>query len=222
VKRLSLFLLKLLLFSFCFFVVWLVVGEYTLWALGKVVLVPLKVFGYQPTGLEVEAKAIHFFSALPGRSRVCDVELTPVGVIVFLSLAFATAPVSVRRRVKSTLLGLLLLLGFHVVYLSLRVLLFSASPGSQTLLVRFLAPAGILLPVVLWILLFPTGLFGFGKMPATQFRRNVCPVCGTRKDDVVTHIVQAHGRGKKGLKSKASRRYMELFGEAGPGRPGKA
>jgi len=79
--------------------------------------------------------------------------------------------------------------------------------------VRFLAPAGILLPVVLWILLFPTGLFGFGKPPATHFRRNVCPVCGTRKDDVLAHIVQAHGKGKKGLKSRMARRYLELYGE---------
>ncbi|MBN1504159.1 MAG: hypothetical protein JW952_03760 [Candidatus Eisenbacteria bacterium] len=220
-KRLFLFLLKLLAFSFGFFLVWLLVGEYTLWALGKVTLIPLKVFGYQPTGMEVDAKAIHFFSALPGRSRVCDVELTPVGVIVFLSLAFATAPVPVWRRLKATLLGLALLLCFHVAYLSVRVLLFSPSATSQMLLVRFFAPAGILLPVVLWILLFPTGLFGFGKIPATQFRRNVCPVCGTRKDDVVTHIIQAHGRGKKGLKSRAARRYLELYGDAAPKRPGK-
>ena len=220
-KRLSLFLLKLLVLSFCFFVAWLLVGEYTLWALGKAVLVPLKVFGYQPTGMEVDAKAIHFFSALPGKSRVCDVELTPVGVIVFLSLAFASAPVPLRRRLKSTLLGLLLLLSFHAVYLSLRVLLFSPSPNSQTLLVRFLAPAGILLPVVLWVLLFPTGLFGFGKIPASRFRSNVCPVCGTRKDDVVSHIVQAHGKGKKGLRSRAARRYLELYGDAKPERPGR-
>jgi hypothetical protein len=213
VKRLFLFLLKLLVFSFCFFLVWLLVGEYTLWALGKVVLVPLKVFGYQPTGVEVETKTIHFFSALPGKSRVCDVELTPVGVIVFLSLAFASSPMRLRRRLRSALLGLLLLLAFHALYLTLRVLLFSPTASSQTLLVRFLAPAGILVPVVLWILLFPTGLFGFGKSPAAQFRRNVCPVCGTRKDDIVAHIVQAHGKGKKGLKSKKARRYLELYGE---------
>jgi hypothetical protein len=213
VTKLFLFLLKLLVFSLCFFVVWLLVGEYALLALGKVVLVPLKLFGYQPTGLEVDGKTIHFFSALPGRSRVCDVELTPVGIIVFLSLAFASAPVRWKKRLKATLLGLLLLLAFHAVYLTLRVLLFSPNVTSQTLLVRFLAPAGILLPVALWILLFPTGLFGFGKPAATQFRRNVCPVCGTRKDDVVAHIAQAHGKGKKGLKSRMARRYLELYGE---------
>lgn len=212
-KKLSVFLLKIFAFSFCFFLLWLLVGEYTLWALGKVVLVPLTVFGYQPTGIEVEAKAIHFFSAITGRNRVCDVELTPVGIIVFLSLAFAAAPVPLKRRVRSTLLGLLFLLSFHVVYLSLRVLLFSPSPSSQALLIRFLAPAGILLPVVLWVILFPTGLFGFGKIPATRFRHNVCPVCGTRKDDVVSHIVQGHGKGKKGLRSRASRRYLEIYGE---------
>ncbi len=212
-KKLSLFLLKLLVFSFCFFLLWLVIGEYTLWALGKVVMVPLKVFGYQPTGIEVEAKTIRFLSALPGRTRVCDVELTPVGVIVFLSLAFATAPVTWRRRLRSTLLGLVLLLSFHAVYLSLRVLLFSPSPNSQTLLVRFLAPAGILLPVVLWVLFFPTGLFGFGKIPAARFRPNVCPVCGTRTDDVTAHIVRANGKGKKGLRSTKARRYLEIYGK---------
>jgi len=213
VRKLFLFLLKLLMFSLCFFVIWLLVGEYTLLALGYVVEVPLKLWGYQPTGLQIEGKAIHFFSALPGRSRVCDVELTPVGIIIFLSLAFATAPVRLKRRLRSALLGLLLLLAFHAVYLTLRVLLFSPADTSQMMLVRFLAPAGILLPVALWILLFPTGLFGFGKPAATQFRRNVCPVCGTRKDDVVAHIVQAHGKGKKGLKSRMARRYLELYGE---------
>ncbi len=211
-RKLSLFLLKLLVFSLCFFVLWLLVGEYTLWALGQVVTVPLKLFGYQPTGIEVQAKTIHFFSAIPEKSRLCDVELTPVGVIVFLSLAFAYSPVRLKRRLRSTLLGLALLLLFDAVYLTLRVLLFSQTENAQTHLVRFLAPAGILLPVALWVLLFPTGLFGFGKLPAAHFRRNVCPVCGTRKDDVVAHIIHAHGRGKKGLKSRTARRYLELYG----------
>jgi hypothetical protein len=221
VRKLSLFLLKVFVLSFCFFLLWLLVGEYTLWALGKVTLVPLTLFGYQPTGIEADAKTIHFFSAIPRRNRVCDVELTPVGVIVFLSLAFATAPLAIRKRVRATLIGLLFLLGFHVAYLSVRVLLFSADPAPQTLLIRFFAPAGILLPVVLWIVFFPTDLFRFGRTPSPQLKPNVCPVCGAKKDDVFSHIVQAHGRGKKGLGSKASKRFVELYGQGGPEGPGR-
>ncbi len=215
--RLSLFLAKVFGFSLCFFLLWLAVGGYTLWLLGKIVTVPLTVFGFHPTGIEVTGKAIRFLSAVPGRTRICDVELAPLGFIVFLSLAFATAPVALRRRVTGVALGLLFLLGFHVFYLSVRVLLFSPDTSPQTLLVRFLAPAGILFPVVLWILLFPTDLFRFGRRSEAKFSRDVCPICGSRRDDVIAHVREAHGKGKKGLRSSAVRRYLELLGDEAPG-----
>jgi hypothetical protein len=211
-RNLSLFLLKVFGLSLCFFALWTYAGEYALWLLGKAVTVPLTVFGYQPTGMEVAGKAVRFVSSIPGNNRTCDVELAPVGFIVFLSLASATAPVALRRRLKLIVIGLLFLLSFHVVYLSLRVLLYTQVGGPQTLLLRLFVPVGILFPIMLWILLFPTNLFSFARPREARYSLGVCPICGSKRDDVISHILSAHGRGKRGLRSKAARQYVALFG----------
>ncbi|UCF79382.1 MAG: hypothetical protein JSW03_03805 [Candidatus Eiseniibacteriota bacterium] len=212
-RKLSPFLLKVVAFSFALFLLWLVVGEYALSGLGRMVLVPLTLCGYRPTGVEVSGKTIHFTSAIAGRNRQCDVELAPTGFIIFLSLALAFSPMEWRRRLKAIGLGIVLLLGFHILYLSLRVLLFSSggSPGYVTYFLRLFVPAAILFPVVLWALLFPVDLFRFASPPSVAFRIDECPVCGSRRDDVASHIREAHGTGKKGMKSRAARGYFEAF-----------
>jgi hypothetical protein len=220
VRKLFLFLLKFFVFSVAFFFLWIAIEEYALSALAKIVLVPITLFGYKPTGIEVVGKAIRFISAIPGRTCKCDVELAPIGFIVFLSLAFSISPLAKSARLKATGLGLLLLLCFHVLYLSLRVLLFAPGGfrGANAYLVRFFVPAGILFPVVLWVLLFPTSLLRFAKMPKSTLTADTCPICGGRKEDMFAHIRDAHGKGKKGLKSSAAKHYFELFKNQGPGK----
>jgi hypothetical protein len=220
VRNLSPFLLKVFAFSIAFFLLWLVVGEYALSALARVVLVPLTIFGYRPTGIEVVGKTIYFTSAIAGKSRQCDVELAPTGFIVFLSLVLAFGPMGISRRLKATGLGILIMLGFHVLYLSLRVLLFSSagSGSSGMYLLRFFVPAAILFPVILWILLFPVDIFRFARSSDTTLRMDRCPICGSRRDDVAIHMRTAHGTGKKGLKSRAAERYLEAFGKKTEGR----
>jgi hypothetical protein len=219
VRKLFLFLLKFFAFSVGFFFLWIVIEEYALSALARIVLVPLTLFGYKPTGVEVVGKTIRFISAIPGRTCKCDVELAPIGFIVFLSLAFSTSPLTRCRRLKAAGLGLLLLLCFHSLYLSLRVLLFAPGGvlGVNAYLVRFFVPAGILFPVVLWVVLFPINLLRFPKTSASVLKADTCPVCGARKEDMFAHIREAHGKGKKGLKSQAAKRYFELFRNEGPG-----
>ncbi len=208
------FLLKTFAFSMAFFLLWLGIGEYALSALARIVLVPLTVAGYRPTGIEVVGKTIYFISATAAKSRQCDVELAPTGFIVFLSLALAFAPMKVSRRLKVTGLGFLIMLGFHVLYLSLRVLLFPSAgmAGTETYLLRFFVPAAILFPVILWVLLFPVDVFRFARAADGGVRMGSCPICGSRNDDVEAHIVAAHGKGKKGLKSRAAKRYFRTFG----------
>ncbi|KPJ59470.1 MAG: hypothetical protein AMJ46_11180 [Latescibacteria bacterium DG_63] len=215
-RKLSPFLLKVFAFSVGFFLLWLVIGEYALSALAKIVLVPLTVSGYRPTGTEVVGKSIYFTSAVPGQNRRCDVELAPMGFIVFLSLALAFGPMSPSRRLKATGLGFLIMLAFHILYLSLRVLLFSSAgfASSTTYLLRFFVPAAILFPVILWVLLFPVDIFRFARTaPQLRLKVDKCPICGSERADVATHMREAHGTGKKGLKSRAARRYFEAFGE---------
>jgi hypothetical protein len=217
VRNLPLFLLKVFALSFALLLLWLAIGEYALSGLARIALVPLTVSGYRPTGVEVTGKTVQFSSAIPGRSRQCDVELAPMGFIVFLSLALAFAPMGVSRRLKATGLGIIFMLGFHVLYLSLRVLLFSsAAPATGwAYLLRFFVPLAILFPVLLWVLLFPVDLFRFSRTPLLTLRKNDCPICGSRREDVAAHIRDAHGTGKKGLKSRAARRYFETYGEEG-------
>lgn len=216
-RKFLLFLLKFFSLSIGFFFLWIFIEKYALSALAKVVLVPVTLFGYRPTGVEVIGKTIRFISATPGRTCSCDVELAPMGFIVFLSLAFSTSPVSISRRLRVTGLGLVFLACFHVLYLSLRVLLFAPGgfQGADAYLVRFFAPAGILFPVILWVLLFPTNLLKFSETPGRAYRADTCPICGSRRDDVLAHVSEAHGRGKKGLKNPAVKRYLELFKNTG-------
>ena len=216
-RRLLLFLLKFFALSIGFFFLWIFIEKYALSALAKIVLVPVTLLGYRPTDVEVIGKTIRFVSAIPGRTCTCDVELAPMGFIVFLSLAFSTSPIAVLRRLKITGLGLVFLMCFHVLYLSIRVLLFAPGGfrGADAYLVRFFVPAGILFPVILWVLLFPTNLLRFSETPIRAFRADTCPICGSRKDDVLTHIRDAHGRGKKGLRSPAVKRYLELLKNKG-------
>jgi hypothetical protein len=218
VRKLFLFPLKFFAFSIAFFVLWIAIGKYALSALAKIVLVPITLFGYEPTGIEVVGKTIRFISAIPGRTRACDVELAPMGFIIFLSLAFSISPVTKSSRLKSTGLGLLLLLCFHVLYLSLRVLLFAPGgfQGAEAYLMRFFVPAGILFPVILWVFLFPTRLLQFTQMPRSTLTADTCPICGGRKQDMFAHIRDAHGKGKRGLKSLAAKRYFELFKDRRP------
>jgi hypothetical protein len=217
VRRLVLFLVKFFAFSIGFFLLWIMIEEFALAALAKIVLVPVTVLGYKPTATEVVGKTIRFVSAIPGRTCNCDVELAPIGFIVFLSLSFSISPVAASRRLKATALGLLLLLCFHVFYLSLRVLLYGPGGfgGVEGYIVRFFVPAGILFPVVLWVALFPTNLLQFAKTPAKTLRADTCPICGGRKEDMFAHIRDAHGRGKMGLKSRAARSYFKLFRSEG-------
>jgi hypothetical protein len=220
VRKLFLFLLKFFAFSIAFFFLWTVIEKYALFALARIVLVPITLFGYKPTGIEVVGKAIRFISAIPGRTCKCDVELAPMGFIVFLSLAFSISPVAKSSRLKSTGLGLLLLLCFHVLYLSLRVLLLGPGGfrGAAAYLVRFFVPAGILFPVILWVLLFPTSLLQFARTPRSTLTADTCPICGGRKQDMFAHIRDDHGKGKRGLKSRAAKHYFELFKDQGHGR----
>ncbi|MCX5800376.1 MAG: hypothetical protein NTX17_03210 [Candidatus Eisenbacteria bacterium] len=214
-RNLFLFLLKFFVLSVGFFLLWILIEKPALAALGKIVLVPVTLFGYRPTGMEVVGKTIRFVSAIPGRTCNCDVELAPIGFIVFLSLAFSTSPVALSRRLKATGLGLLLLLCFHAAYLSLRVLFFAPGgfQGADAYLIRFFVPAGILFPVVLWVIFFPTNLLQFAKTPESTLRADTCPICGSRRGDVFAHIRDTHGKGKKGFKSRAAKRYLELFGK---------
>lgn len=210
-KRPFLFLLKFFVLSVGFFLLWILIQKYALSILGRIALVPITLLGYRPTGIEVVGKAIRFISATPGRTCKCDVDLAPIGFIIFLSLAFSFSPLVLSRRLRATGLGLLFLLCFHVLYLSLRVLLFEPGGfhGIDAYLIRFLAPAGILLPVILWVVLFPTGLLQFARPPVRAFRRDTCPICGHHTEEMIVHIEKAHGKGRSGLKSREAKCYLE-------------
>lgn len=211
-KRLLLFLLKFFGLSVGSFFLWILIQQYALTALGKIVLVPLTLLGYKPTGFEVIGKTIRFVSSIQGRNCNCDVELAPLGFIIFLSLAFSTSDIPLPRRVKVTVLGLIYLLCFHVLYLSSRVLLFTPGgfKGASAYLVRFFVPAGVLLPVILWIILFPTNLLRFKEKPRRVFDQDTCPICGSHREDMFLHIKEAHGKGKMGLRNPEVKRYFEI------------
>lgn len=225
-RSLLLFLLKFFAFSVGFFFLWLLIEEHALSALARIVLVPVTLFGYRPTGFEVVGKTIRFISSIQGRTCSCDVELAPLGFIIFLSLAFSTSPVAWSRRLKGIGLGLLLLACFHVLYLSVRVLLFAPGGfrGAGAYFVRFFVPAGVLLPIALWLVLFPTSFLRTRERPKKTLRQGVCPICGSQREDMLAHVSEAHGKGKTGLKNPEAKRYFEAFrpgGRAGRGRSGK-
>ena len=152
------FLIKFLVLTFVFFLIWIPLGEKYLIMLAWVSKYVLWLMGYHATLVTDGTPYFLCRGYMIGMERYAH--LANYNVVPLIALILATPRIMSMRRMKMLTIGLFLLFCTHVVDLVSHVPMYCSGSGIAETVVIFMSVAKVAVPFVLWFVLAHKEILG--------------------------------------------------------------
>ena len=179
------FIIKFLIFSIVFFILWTQIGKYYTLGISHVSHFILKGMGYDVT---LHHNGEIYFIYREGLINLENTELINFNIVSFLALIMATPLIRKYRILKSLVWGLPILFVFHVINLVAHFPYYDGQSWARVI-VSFSGITNMALPFILWVALtYDFILESF--IPKDKLYR--CPLCGETKIGILEHLKNVH------------------------------
>lgn len=179
------FIIKFMIFSILFFILWTQIGRYYTMGLSHVSHFVLKGMGYDVT---LHHNGEIYFIYRGGLINLENTELVNFNLASFLALILSTPRIHKHRILKSLVWGLPILFVFHVINLIAHFPYYDGHSWARVI-VSFSGITNMALPFILWIALtYDFVLEAF--VPKEKAYR--CPLCGETKIGILDHLATIH------------------------------
>jgi len=179
------FIIKFLIFSIVFFIIWTQIGNYYTLGISYVSQFLLKGMGYDGT---LHHNGEIYFIYRQGRINLENTELINFNIASFLALIVATPLIRKHRILKSLAWGLPILFIFHVITLVVHFPYYDGYSWAR-MIVSFSGITNMALPFILWIALSHDFVL---KVFIPKKRAYQCPLCGESKIGILEHLKTVH------------------------------
>jgi len=186
------FIIKFLIFSILFFILWIQIGKYYTLGISHVSHFLLKGMGYDTT---LHHNGEIYFIYRQGLINLENTELINFNIASFLALIIATPLIRTHRALKSLAWGLPILFIFHVINLVSHFPYYDGESWARAI-ISLSGITNMALPFILWIA-FTYDFVLEAFIPKERFYR--CPLCGETKIGILEHLENVHPNlNKKG------------------------
>jgi hypothetical protein len=144
------FLIKFLILTFVFFLIWVPLGEKYLLLLAWVSKYVLWIMGYHVT-LVADGTPLFIYSGIEIGMK--DAHLANFNIIPLVALILATSRIEPVRRMKMLAIGIFLLFCLHVTDFVSHFPMYFRGSGIAEIVVIFMAVGEVAVPFVLWFVL---------------------------------------------------------------------
>ncbi len=195
------FVMRFFIFSILFFIIWVFIGKYYLIFVAYISKFLLGFMGY-------DASFFHngevYFVCRGAEVGLTNAELVNYNIIPFLALIAATPKMSKWRIGKSLVVGLPILLVFHIINMLAHFPYYYENSSFAEGIIHSSGIINMGLPFLLWFILCYDYVLKTFKPSKKTYR---CPICGERKVGIVEHIDSSH----KNLSKKEKKKLQRFF-----------
>ncbi len=154
------FLIKFLILTFVFFLIWIPLGEKYLLLLAWVSKYVLWIMGYHVT-LVTDGTPFFIYSGIEIGMK--DAHLANFNIIPLIALILATPRIEPLRRMKMLAIGTFLLFCLHIIDFVSHFPMYFHGSGIAEMVVIFMAVGEVAVPFVMWFVLAHKEILGSAR-----------------------------------------------------------